>query len=295
MIAKHRSIFTLSDAEERAKNFERYWLFTQAHSGELIEEEKDLTKKRAKLQEFQRQPVELNRPFAAPEAFYRNYVTLKDKPADLDRKTLLLTCIYKFARHEWVGISGAWDATPALAQSKCLTDKISRWHLAEEFCHVRFFHEMFMTFGLDKLEWVPLSPFMEKIYRVFPLFPETLMSPLAFVTELMGIVFYRQVDAILDEVFADEPAARDRLRALLDEITVDEIAHVGQRRNYIGTFGMKVSKWVLPAMFRMFYADIPEVKALFDVEAMVKEGLEFDFNEIPQRMLERTWIPSYCM
>jgi hypothetical protein len=294
MSTKHRSIFTLSDAAERAKNFENYWLFTQAHSGELIEEDKDLTKKRARLREFQGQQIPLNHPFP-PEAFYRNYVTLVDKPEDLDRKTLLLTCIYKFARHEWVGITGAWDATPNLAQSKSLTDKISRWHLAEEFCHVRFFHEMFMTFGLDKLQWKPLSPFMEKIYRIFPLFPEALMSPLAFVTELMGIVFYRQVDAMLDDVFADEPAARDKLRALLDEITVDEIAHVGQRRNYIGTFGMKVSRWVLPTMFRMFYADIPETKHLLDIEKMVQDGLDFDFNDIPDRMRERVWIPSYCV
>ncbi|MDD5033762.1 MAG: hypothetical protein PHE55_03310 [Methylococcaceae bacterium] len=291
---KHRSIFTLADAEERARNFEDYWIFTQAHSGDLIEEDKDLTRKRALLQQFRNNPVQLSQPFPGA-AFYRNYVELKDKAEALDRKTLLLTCIYKFARHEWVGITGAWKSTPSLGQAKHLTDKISRWHLAEEFCHVRFFHEMFMTFKLDKLEWVPLSPFMEKIYQIFPLFPEILMSPPAFVTELMGIVFYREVDAILDEVFADEPSARDRLRALLDEITVDEIAHVGQRRNYIGSLGVKLSKWMLPTLFRLFYADIPETRVLFDIEKMIKTGLEFDFNEIPERIIERAWIPSYCI
>jgi hypothetical protein len=193
------------------------------------------------------------------------------------------------------GITGAWDATPSVVKAKALTDKISRWHLAEEFCHIRYFHEMFMTFQLNKLEWVPLSPAMQLVYRVFPKFPEAWMSPLAFVTELMGIVFYRQVDALLDEVFADEPAARDRIRALLNEITVDEIAHVGQRRNYIGPFGLKISEWLVAPMFRMFFADIPEIDHLFDIEKMIEDGKRFDYNEIPPAILERSWIPSYCV
>ena len=73
----------------------------------------------------------------------------------LDRPTLLLTFLYKFARHEWVGISAAWDATPTFAESTHLTDKISRYHLAEEFCHMRLFGEMFATFRLDAVELVP--------------------------------------------------------------------------------------------------------------------------------------------
>ena len=47
------------------------------------------------------------------------------------------TRIYKFARHEWVGILAAWDAIPSMARAAKTTDKISRYHLCEEFCHVR--------------------------------------------------------------------------------------------------------------------------------------------------------------
>src|SRR5205085_1691343 len=102
-----------------------------------------LSRKRERLAYFRNNPVRSRKPLPDPALFYRNYVNLADDPKTFDRKTLLLTCIYKFARHEWVGITGAWDATPDLARSKDLTDKISRYHLAEEFCHVRFFHEMF--------------------------------------------------------------------------------------------------------------------------------------------------------
>lgn len=144
-------------------------------------------------------------------------------PADsLDRKTLLLTCVYKFARHEWVGITGAWASTPALDNCRLLTDKISRYHLAEEFSQTRLFHEMFCTFRLDQVQWAPLGWFQQKIYEFFPKLPEAWMSPFAFVTELMGIIFYRKLDALLVEVFADEPEACQRLRDLLNEITIDE-------------------------------------------------------------------------
>ncbi|WP_231383592.1 hypothetical protein [Methylobacter luteus] len=39
-------------------------------------------------------------------------------------------------------------------------------HLAEEFGHVRLFHEMLRTCGLDKMEWMSLSPVKEKILLV---------------------------------------------------------------------------------------------------------------------------------
>src|SRR5262245_38924407 len=205
MTTRYLTIFSPSTSREREENFEDYWRFTQDHSGLILEEEKDLSKKKERLGYFQEHPVRSMRPLSDPELFYRNYVSLRDDPSTLDRKTLLLTCIYKFARHEWVGISAAWDYLPPLSKAQSTTDKISRYHLAEEFCHVRFFHEMFRTFHLDKVQWVPLGKWMGRAYSVFPYFPESIMSPPAFVSELMGLTLYLHVDRLLGEIFADEP------------------------------------------------------------------------------------------
>lgn len=236
--AKYRSVFSSATPQQRKDNFVDYWAFTQELGGELLEEDRDLAKKRIKLQSFKDNPVRLRKPLADPDAFYRNYVELKDDPKTLDRMTLMLTGIYKFARHEWVGIKGAWDVVPDMAHSFSIEDKISRIHLAEEFCHWRLFDEMLRTCGLDAVEWVPLSPAKEWIYRQFPKLPGFLMDTPAFVTELMGVTFYRYLDRLFDDVLADEPEVRDRLKQLLDEITIDEIAHVGQRRNFIGPIGI---------------------------------------------------------
>jgi hypothetical protein len=292
--AKYRSIFTASTEQQRQENFADYWIFTQQHGGELLEEARDLLKKRDRLQYFQDHPVQLRTPLADPERFYRNYITMVDDPNSLDKITLMLTGIYKFARHEWVGIKGAWDVTPNMASSRTIEDKISRVHLAEEFCHVRLFDEMLKTCGLDKVEWVPLSPWKEKVYEVFPKLPGFLLDTPAFVTELMGVTFYCHLDKLFDDVLADEPEVRERLKALLDEITIDEAAHVGQRRNFIGSVGIKISKWLVKPFYTMFFNDIPEVGLLFDVEKMIKDGEGFDFNQLPAHIVERSWIPSYC-
>jgi hypothetical protein len=291
---RHRSIFTPSTGAERADNFESYWTFTQRHDGEILEDRRELTRKNELLARFQSNPVRSRQPLPDPELFYRNYVRMRDDPRTFDRKTLLLTFLYKFARHEWVGISAAWDQIPTIAESTRTSERISRYHLCEEFCHVRLFHEMFRTFHLDRVEWVPLGKWMGRVYRLFPKVPESVMSPPAFVSELMGLMLYLHIDAILDDVFADEPEARERVRALLREIMTDEMAHVGQRRNFIGPVGLRAARAMVGPMFRAFYADIPESRFLFDIDRMVREAKEFDYSVMPADVIQRSWIPSYC-
>lgn len=288
------SVFSPATKQQRIQNFDDYWLFTQQHSGELFEASKDLAEKKAKLQYFKENPVKLRKPLADPDAFYRNYIKMQDDPTSLDRMTLMLTAIYKFARHEWVGIQGAWDAIPDMANSHTVEDKISRIHLAEEFCHVRLFDEILRTCGLDQVEWVPLGPIQQKIYQQFPKLPGFLMDTPAFVTELMGVTFYRHLDRLFDDILADEPEVRIRVKELLDEITIDEVAHVGQRRNFIGPVGMKVAHFLVKPFYTLFFNDIPEIKHLFNVSKMIEDGLAFDFNELPDYMIERSWVPSYC-
>lgn len=291
---KYLSIFSPSTAEQRCENFITYWEFSKKHSGELFEQEKNLENKKRKLQEFRDNPVRALKPLENPEKFYQNCVELRDDPRSLDRKTLLMTCIYKFARHEWVGISAAWDQVPSLAEAKNIRDKISRVHLAEEFCHKRLFHEMLRTFHLDRVEWVPLGPVASLFYKLFPKFPEVLMAPPAFVTELMGISFYQHLDRLFSEVLADEPEACARCQELLHEIMVDELAHIGQRRNFLGPLGTRVAQWIVEPLFRMFFRDIPEIALLFDVEQMIRDAQDFDYSTIAPEMMERTWVPSYC-
>src|SRR5215468_5222981 len=128
---RYRSIFAPGSRRERRENFESYLEFTRRRDGDVIEAEKDLTRKREILAGFQSNPVRSRKPLPDPERFYRNYVRMQDDPATLDEKTLLLTFLYKFARHEWVGISAAWPRVPLIEKAKNTKEKISKYHLCE--------------------------------------------------------------------------------------------------------------------------------------------------------------------
>jgi len=264
------------------------------HDGEILPHERDLVKKRDALADFRAHPVRSRRPLADPMRFYRNHVTMQDDPRSLDRKTLLLTFLYKFARHEYVGISAAWARAERRTQSASTIAKIGLYHLCEEFSHMRLFQEMFHTFHLGHVEWVPLGKWMSRMYRLFPMFPEALLAPPAFVSELMGLTVYQHVDGVLDDILADEPEARERVRTLLREIMTDELAHVGQRRNFLGPLGVRAARRMVESMYRAFFRGIPETTRLFDVEQMVRDGKAFDYSTIAPEMLERSWVPSYC-
>lgn len=290
---KFHSIFSSNTPAERVGNFDQYWDYIQNHCGQINEAEKKLKKKQARLEQFQANKIRSQRPLPNPDLFYRNYVDLKEDPKLFDQKTLLLTCIYKFARHEWVGISAAWDLIPSLADSTHTVEKINRYHLCEEFSHVRFFHEMFRTVHLNEVEWVPLGAITQKLYRIFIILPNWFMQPLSFVTELMGITFYIHINRLLDSIFEDEPKARDRIRELLFEIMIDETAHIGLRRNFLRPMGISMAKKMVTPMFRAFFRDIPESKHLLDINQMIQDGLNFDYSILPSSLSGKSWVPTY--
>jgi len=291
---RYRSIFTPATRRERIANFEAYWAYSVDHDGEILLSEKDLVKKRDALAGFRAHPVRSRRPLADPARFYRNHVIMQDDPRTLDRKTLLLTFLYKFARHEYVGISAAWDRTERMTESSSMIAKIGLYHLCEEFSHMRLFHEILQTFHLGQVEWVPLGRWMSYMYRLFPMFPEAMLAPPAFVSELMGLTVYQHIDGVLDDILADEPEALERVRTLLREVMTDELAHVGQRRNFLGSLGLRTAHFMVEPMYRAFFRDIPEMTLLFNVEQMVRDGKAFDYSTIAPEMLEKSWVPSYC-
>src|SRR5438094_9969717 len=87
----YRSIFTAATRRERIANFEAYWAYSVGHDGEILQNQKDLVKKRDTLGGFQADPVRSRRPLADPARFYRSNVIMQDDPRTLDRQTLLMT------------------------------------------------------------------------------------------------------------------------------------------------------------------------------------------------------------
>ena len=94
---KHRSIVSPAAAGERRKNFDDYWAYTQGKDGQILEGQKDLTRKKERLEEFRQHPV-------------------------------------RSSRHEWIGISAAWDATPTMANYSTIPPEILRESWVPSYC-----------------------------------------------------------------------------------------------------------------------------------------------------------------
>jgi hypothetical protein len=293
-ITCYKVIFAPASRLDRTRAFEDYWAYLLMRDGPLQEEAQSLEHKTDYYQHLQVRPVRARQPLTQA----RTMTELSDLLAtqnlpQADRRLLALTTIYKFACHEAAGIQAAWKSTPSWEHCRNLTDRITRYHLCEEFCHLRLFAEMFKVCGL-RVDWPILSWPARTAYAAFTHFPDWLLAPIAFGSEIMGMTFYRHIWRVMEEVFATEPEALERLHELLGEIMVDELGHIGERRSFLGNTGVRFARKVLPVMMRRFFAAIPEAQAILDVEQMVQEALRFDYSGIDVTITARAWIPAYC-
>jgi hypothetical protein len=293
-LPRYKAIFTPASPSDRKRAFEDYWAYLLVRDGALHEEAQALEHKTGYYQGLQARPVHARQSLTPVQTM----AALADLLAtqhrtQADRRLLALTIIYKFASHEAAGIRAAWLVTPSWERCRNLTDRITRYHLCEEFCHLRLFAEMFKVFAVH-VDWPLLSWPMRTAYGIFARFPNWLLAPIAFGSEIMGMTFYRHIWRVMEEVFATEPEALERLHELLGEIMVDELGHIGERRSFLGNTGVRFARKVLPVMMRRFFAAIPEAQAILDVEHMVQEALRFDYSGIDVTITARAWIPAYC-
>lgn len=119
---------------------------------------------------------------------------------------------------------------------------------------------------------------------------EAVLAPPAFVSELMGLTVYQQLDGVLDDILDDEPEARERVRTLLRDVMTDELAHVASA---VTSLVPRVSAWLTSWSSRCT-GPSSETTLFFDVEQMVQAGKAFDYSTIAPEMIEESWVPSYC-
>ena len=148
---------------------------------------------------------------------------------------------------------------------------------------------MLRTFHVEP-EWVPPSTAMRRLYTAFTRLPEAILAAPAFVTELMGLTFYRHLDALLDTVLADEPEALDHVRALLHEIMADELSTSGSGETTSArSESARRGPWC-PAC-SVFFRDIPRGR-MFSVEAMIEDGLAFDYSSLSPEIVAEIYAAT---
>jgi hypothetical protein len=170
----------------RAASIEDYWTYLLIRDGALHEEAQALEHKTGYYQRLQARPVRARQSLTpAPTMAALADLLATQYRTQADRRLLALTVIYKFASHEAAGIRAAWLVTPSWERCRNLTDRITRYHLCEEFCHLRLFAEMFKVFALS-VEWPLFSWPMRTAYGAFARCPNWLLTPIAFGSEVMA-------------------------------------------------------------------------------------------------------------
>jgi hypothetical protein len=155
-LTRYRGIFAPTSLADRRRAFEDYWAYPLERDGALHEEAQALEHKTGYYQRLQARPLQARHSLTSVQtmAALADQIASQCRP-QVDRRLLVLTAICKFASHE-AGRRAAWLATPSWKHCRNLTDRITRYHLCEEFCHLRLFAEMFKVFALD-VEWPLLS------------------------------------------------------------------------------------------------------------------------------------------
>lgn len=116
----------------------------------------------------------------------------------------------------------------------------------------------------------------------------------AFAAGLMSISFYMEMDGLLDDLFGDEPEARDRLRAQLHGVMVDELSRAGERRNRLGRAGVRAARAMAGPLIRGCFAAIPEAARLFNVDTLAARARGFHYGRLPPDFIAKSWVPTYC-
>jgi hypothetical protein len=160
----------------------------------------------------------------------------------------------------------------------------------EETYHTRILRSVVQLFGVDFTLRLPPRPVQQSV-KFMAYAPERLSFTLLGAGELMGTVAFLDLARRGDRLLADHPDVAARVRALFDEILIDEIGHVTY---LLGT----MTRWQLALVRRIATG----------YQAFLHRGYGRDYREtvvpiiagirnyslglFPERVLRRAFVPE---
>jgi len=142
-----------------------------------------------------------------------------------------------------------------MTESTSMLAKIGLYHSARNSDHMRLFQEIFPDVFISTGRMGAAREVDDRMYRLFPMFPEAMLAPPAFVSELMGLTVYGHIDGVPRRILADEPEARERVRALLREVMTDEWPTLASAGNFLGPLGCARLGLMVESMYRAFFRE----------------------------------------
>jgi hypothetical protein len=160
----------------------------------------------------------------------------------------------------------------------------------EETYHTRIFREIVRLFGLDFELREPPAPIQHSV-KVMAHLPERLSFILLAAGELMGTVAFLRLARWGDELLAEQADVQARVRALLDEVLIDEVGHVTY---LLGS----MSRLELSLVRRLALAYLAYSRRGYggdhqEPSAPVRDGIaNYSLALFPERVLQRAFVPA---
>ncbi len=257
--------------EERARQIASYERLLHARDGALDFANRRLEKREAFCRSVEEEPVrwqgELDRP-----GFFQHFRRSGRPP--LDARTLWLVGLAKSNESESYGVEGEYRKFVRRGYDDL--DPCQLYALIEEQYHSRLLVEACRTAGVD-LELHPPNAVMRSLITAMQYLPDRFRYVFILAGELLGCILFK---LLLERahLFRDQPEVEQRLRALLQEILTDETFHVLYCRARLGGFGIRVARWLMPAMALAFARGVPQLRAIGcgprELMARIRRGVE---------------------
>src|SRR5262245_10802692 len=159
----------------------------------------------------------------------------------------------------------------------------------EETYHTRIMREVVRLFGLEYELRMPPQVVQQSV-KLMAHLPRQASYMLLLAGELMGTVAFAHMARQGEALLADHPAICARVRALLDEILIDEVGHV--------TFLLgSMRGWQLALIQRLalLYSESSRLGYTNDPRdvAFMREGIRnYTLAIMPDRVLRRAFVPA---
>jgi hypothetical protein len=158
----------------------------------------------------------------------------------------------------------------------------------EETYHTRIMREIVRLFGLDyELRTPPWV--LQQSVKLMSRLPRQASYMLLLAGELMGTVAFAHMARQGEALLTAHPAVCERVRALLDEILIDEVGHVtfllGSMRGWQLAVIQRLAL-LYAASSRRGYTNEPD-----EVRVMREGIINYSLTIMPERVLRRAFVP----
>jgi hypothetical protein len=226
-----------------------------------------------------------------------------DVPRDEFRRRMATNDVAGASRMAlWLSIMASTDEGERYAVGLALEDrmKLPKAMLAddpmtyveiEELYHTRILLDALRVLGLEWEMREPIGAVRAFLWSLIRL-PKWMSNPVVLMGEIAGTIIFMRLRETARELFGTETAEARRIRALIDEILVDEIGHVAYVRSKMGPVEMAVARAILTLGGRLLFLQTPAIAALWDVDEMAREAKTMRWSTIPPEVRARAFVPG---